>query len=299
VANKNTVALLKLVGKPYLRVLCSWGVCFYLKKIILKISLMTGHPIFIPDFVITTLSIVLAILTGFVWRKLVKPLVIFSAICGGGAFCFLTIAKHYKTLTFLNKTPDAQLFFYVAVFGIIGGLILARKIFRRIARPFYFKTMEQIDAFGNGNSKIGGTLFEDYLVNLYRQLGYNASSIAELKRQGIIKMKSVDQGADILIEYQENGQIKKAIVQCKHYCNTVGNKAVQEASFAREFYNNKFQMNIAIAMVITNNYFTPQAVEAAQHSNVVLVDRDQLKILNERSAQPKLAQMMERIKSVA
>ena len=61
-------------------------------------------------------------------------------------------------------------------------------------------------------------------------------------------------------------------IQAKCYTNTVGNSAVQEATAGKGFYS------CDKVMVITNNYFTSSATELAQANNVVLWDRDFLKM---------------------
>ena len=60
------------------------------------------------------------------------------------------------------------------------------------------------------------------------------------------------------------------VIQCKCYESRVGNKAIQEAYFAGTRYGRM------IAVVLTNNYFTRQAVEDARQTGVRLWDRDVL-----------------------
>ena len=62
-------------------------------------------------------------------------------------------------------------------------------------------------------------------------------------------------------------------IQCKRYGGKVGNHAVQEALSGASYYH------CMVAVVLTNNYFTPAAIETAQKTNVLLWDRDKLKIL--------------------
>lgn len=83
--------------------------------------------------------------------------------------------------------------------------------------------------------------------------------------------KSGDQGADVLIE--KAGE--KIVVQAKLYTDTVGNKAVQEAFSAKEFFR------CHKAMVVTNNHFTQSARQLAERNNVILVGRDQFERLLE------------------
>ena len=77
---------------------------------------------------------------------------------------------------------------------------------------------------------------------------------------------SGDDGIDIIAE-------KEGInygFQCKCYSSPVGIKAVQEAFTGAKMYN------CDIAVVITNNSFTPQAIHAAKQTRVRLWDRSKL-----------------------
>ncbi|MGN0676943.1 MAG: restriction endonuclease, partial [Ruminococcus sp.] len=77
---------------------------------------------------------------------------------------------------------------------------------------------------------------------------------------------SNDYGIDILAEKDD---ITYAI-QCKCYSSSVGNKAVQEA------YSGKGVYNCMVAVVLTNNKFTKQAIETAKATQVLLWDRTKL-----------------------
>lgn len=77
---------------------------------------------------------------------------------------------------------------------------------------------------------------------------------------------SGDQGVDVIAEHSG---IKYA-VQCKRFSGSVGNKAVQEVHFGKTYYH------CHVAIVMTNSYFTPSAKDAANESNTILWDRDDL-----------------------
>lgn len=77
---------------------------------------------------------------------------------------------------------------------------------------------------------------------------------------------SGDHGIDILAE--KDG-IAYAI-QCKCYSSNIGNAAVQQAHTGKSIYHKD------IAVVITNRYFTQQAIEEAAALGVKLWDRDKL-----------------------
>lgn len=91
-----------------------------------------------------------------------------------------------------------------------------------------------------------------------------------LKKNGFIDVKvtqgSADHGIDVLAI--KNG--KTYAIQCKRYNNKVGNKAVQEAYSGRDLYG------ADIGVVVTNQYFTKQAIGDAKRLGVELWDRETL-----------------------
>lgn len=105
--------------------------------------------------------------------------------------------------------------------------------------------------------KMTGVQFEEYLAAHFDNLGYKVEHIGQ----------SGDYGADLLL-YRDG---KSVVVQAKRYQDKVGVKAVQEVISAKEYYgcNN--------AMVVTNSYFTPNAVQMATQCNVELWDRDKIR----------------------
>ena len=107
----------------------------------------------------------------------------------------------------------------------------------------------------NEVDSMSGIEFEEYLEVLFKKLGY------KVKRT----KASNDYGADLIL----NGESRIAI-QAKRYNKTVGVKAIQEVNSARQYYNTTY------AWVITNNYFSSNAINLANVTNVKLVDRDEL-----------------------
>lgn len=102
-----------------------------------------------------------------------------------------------------------------------------------------------------------GEEFENFLVELFKRMGYSA-----WKTQ-----TSNDQGVDI-VAVKNNYKIG---IQAKCYSGTVSNKSVQEIAAGIKHYN------LDRAMVITNNYFSNSAVQLAVSNDVVLWDREILK----------------------
>lgn len=91
-----------------------------------------------------------------------------------------------------------------------------------------------------------------------------------LRKKGFIEVEvtkgSGDNGIDILAE-------KDGItygIQCKCYTAPIGVKAIQEAYAGRDYYDRM------IGAVMTNQYFTTPAVEAAKKLKILLWDRGYL-----------------------
>ena len=98
-----------------------------------------------------------------------------------------------------------------------------------------------------------------------------------LKRRGFqdveVTKGSGDYGIDILAE--KDG-ITYAI-QCQCYAAPVGVKAIQEAYAGRDYYDRM------VGAVLTNQYFTTPAVEAAKKLKILLWDRGYLESMLEES----------------
>lgn len=96
-----------------------------------------------------------------------------------------------------------------------------------------------------------------------------------LKKHGFLDVEvtkgSGDYGIDILAE--KDG-VTYAI-QCKCYSAPVGVKAVQEAYAGRDYYDRM------VGAVLTNQYFTTPAVEAAKKLKILLWDRGYLESMME------------------
>lgn len=96
-----------------------------------------------------------------------------------------------------------------------------------------------------------------------------------LRKRGFLEVEvtrgSGDYGVDILAE--KDG-VTYAI-QCKSYSAPVGVKAVQEAYAGRDYYDRM------VGAVLTNQYFTKPAVEAAKKLKILLWDRGYLETMIE------------------
>lgn len=109
-----------------------------------------------------------------------------------------------------------------------------------------------------------GHEFEYFCAELLQERGFYDVEVTK---------GSGDYGVDILAE--KDG-ISYAI-QCKAYTSPVGVKAVQEAYAGRDYYDRM------VGAVLTNQYFTKPAVEAAKKLKILLWDRGYLdEMLSER-----------------
>lgn len=152
---------------------------------------------------------------------------------------------------------DTQLILPAAVVGGIvlaaaAGVLLCRQ-FRKYARQRERDTMDGFD-------------FEYYCADLLSADGFNDVKVTR---------SSGDYGIDILAE--KDG-VTYAI-QCKRYTGLVGIKAVQEAYAGRDYYDRM------VGAVLTNQYFTKSAVQAARKLKILLWDREYLQFLEECGGQ--------------
>ncbi len=99
-----------------------------------------------------------------------------------------------------------------------------------------------------------------------------------LSKRGFVGVEvtkaSGDYGIDILAE--KDGVTYA--VQCKRYSAPVGVKAVQEAYAGKDYYD------CMVGAVLTNQYFTAPAVEAAKKLKILLWDRGYLERMMEEEA---------------
>ncbi|MCM1560857.1 MAG: restriction endonuclease [Butyrivibrio sp.] len=142
----------------------------------------------------------------------------------------------------------------IAGAAAMGALIVAVLLRRRRNRycPSDIDLMEGHD-------------FEYYCAELLRRRGFQEVEVTK---------GSGDYGIDILAE--KDG-VTYAI-QCKRYTAPVGVKAIQEAYAGRDYYDRM------VGVVLTNQYFTQPAVEAAKKLKILLWDRGYLEeVLREGS----------------
>ena len=104
-----------------------------------------------------------------------------------------------------------------------------------------------------GFEDMEGHEFEFFCADLLRSHGFDEVEVTK---------GSGDYGIDILAE--KDGVTYA--VQCKRYSAPVGVKAIQEAYAGRDYYDRM------VGAVMTNQYFTTPAVEAAKKLKILLWD---------------------------
>lgn len=117
----------------------------------------------------------------------------------------------------------------------------------------------------NEMDQMEGHDFEYFCAELLRKNGFLDVEVTK---------GSGDYGIDVLAE--KDG-VTYAI-QCKCYAAPVGVKAVQEAYAGRDYYDRM------VGAVMTNQYFTAPAVEAAKKLKILLWDRGYLDSMMEEEA---------------
>ena len=164
-------------------------------------------------------------------------------------YTFLGIGYIFK-YTILGIYYGVYYFFKGIWLGIawlakaIAGLITG-KIQSNVYRSYELDDVDQLE----------GHDFEYFVGDLVEKNGFHSVEVTR---------GSGDHGIDVLAI--KDG--KSYAIQCKRYDTNVSNKAVQEAYSGKDIYG------ADIAVVITNQYFTKQAISDAASLGVVLWDRE-------------------------
>ncbi len=148
-----------------------------------------------------------------------------------------------------------------------AGSFVTKSLSGAVSKVYF--TVEMLDGFDTViESRVGG---KEVPTNPYE---YEAHCAELLENDGWKARRTTgsgDQGADVIAE--KDGTT--VVVQCKLYGQPVGNKAVQEVSAARLFYE------VDHAVVVTNQTYTPSAKKLANATGVILMHHDDLADLPE------------------
>lgn len=139
----------------------------------------------------------------------------------------------------------------ILLLGILFVLLLTVTVIFLVTRSYRRKCgIKELD-------EIEGHEFEYYCAELLKKRGFIEVTVTK---------GSGDYGIDVLAE--KDGVTYG--IQCKAYTGPVGVKAVQEAFAGKEYYDRM------VGAVLTNQYFTKPAVEAAKKLKILLWDRGYL-----------------------
>lgn len=191
--------------------------------------------------------------------------------------------------------------FFESFFNGLGMVVRKILSFFKLSIPKMAKkvnvdtTMEEIDDFGQDTNDmtVRGDMFEDFIASMWRQMGYKAYNVKELKEafvdgnpiidlpKEIQKFGNArpDKGLDVVV-WNKDGSVK--LIQAKHYSKDVGQEPVMEIIMAKSFWVQCFPKGTKFELEVwTNRGYKQSAIDYAKTSNVKLVGRkDIAKILN-------------------
>lgn len=150
---------------------------------------------------------------------------------------------------FFVKGGMSNEFYQVSTICILGALIGYAGIIVIRKQKYKKCGIAEID-------RMSGAEFENFLKYYFSKLGYRSE----------VTQASNDYGADLIL----NKNKERIVVQAKRYSGKVGISAVQEVISANVYYGG------TKPMVVTNSFFTNQAIELASKGNVELWDRNKL-----------------------
>ena len=149
--------------------------------------------------------------------------------------------------SFIKDKLMTVLSFIIALYAI---LIIISKLRKRQKKQKYINSgILTVD-------KMGGIEFESFLQAHYEALGYNVK----------LTKSSCDYGVDLIIK--KDGQL--TIIQAKRYGSKVGVNAIQQIVAGLRYYK------ASKGIVVTNNYYTKNAINLAEANEIELIDRNKL-----------------------
>lgn len=156
--------------------------------------------------------------------------------------------QDFEVIAYLMLLPLIVSFFYkpFRLFVFYVFRVLWKRLTARHALPVNISEIDLMD----------GIAFEQYLKPVFERQGFFAT----------VTQGSGDYGADLILR---KGR-KKYVVQAKRYSSNIGVSAVQQVVAAVKYYKAHG------AIVVTNQYFTPAAVQLAKANGVRLIDREKL-----------------------
>ncbi|WP_162880739.1 restriction endonuclease [Paraliobacillus sediminis] len=165
----------------------------------------------------------------------------------------LTLAISFNKSNVLNIFLTVFFLTSISYFIYLIGKQLLLRIGDFSSKPAYFKNKKFLI---NEMNQMSSNEFEELLSHLFKQQGYQVKRIP----------KSEEIGADLLLKKEHD----VIVVQAKRRSIAIGDVAVNELLLAAENYNaNK-------KWIITNRYYTSNAILQAHLKSVTLLNRDDL-----------------------
>ena len=166
----------------------------------------------------------------------------------------LTTTGHYGETNSDKWVSEKRYFIDTVVKPKTGDL--TPNMIDKISRWIDELTAERPQSSAAYRSGMTGVEYEHHIADELRALGWVAR----------VTVASGDQGVDVIAEKQGT----KLILQCKHYSNSVGNDAVQQAISGKTYEGANF------AAVVSNAEFTTSAKQLASKAGVFLLHHSQL-----------------------
>ncbi len=160
--------------------------------------------------------------------------------------------KVRRKTSFFGKMLRIFLIIILSPFLFVRAVVLSiknRKRNKNNAEKVAFMNISQIDT-------LSGEEFEMVLYELFIAMGYDVS----------LTKATGDFGADLVVKRKN----EISVIQAKCYSKTVGAHAVQEVLGAKKHYSAN------TAFVVTNNFFSKEAVALALENDIKLIDRTSL-----------------------
>lgn len=163
---------------------------------------------------------------------------------------YLTVFERLNILSYDSVSNEYKLLIDKSEFEIICS---------QIPESFSSLTVSSVEAYNTNCDfdSLSGLEFEKFIASLLLKNKYQNVEITP---------PSGDHGIDILAE-KDNITFS---LQCKCYSGNVGNSAVQQAHTGKSIYHTD------ISIVVTNRFFTQQAIEEASALGVKLWDRNKI-----------------------
>lgn len=181
----------------------------------------------------------------------------------------VTAAFIYAYIKAFPMVPESErkMFYWsfpvVLIFGLLCILAVYHVVtffYRRSAGYARARTLGVDKLIRSGTAdydNMDGATFEQFCARLLVANGYTDVRVVG---------QSGDYGVDVLASKDD----VTFAIQCKCYSSNIGNEAVQQV------YSGKSHHRAMVGAVMTNRYFTPQAITTAEEHGVLLWNRDKL-----------------------